>query len=105
MYLRWKISTRTSKIPDDLWIALNRGFYLKGITLSKSDLPELLTDDEKISVSRMTWFPKKDQISLDIKEMNFAKKRRQKSQLQQSMSFHENSQEEIVYQKFVKFLT
>ena len=69
---------QTSKLADDLEIVLNRGgFHLKGITFSKKDPPESLSSDRKsISVAGMLWFPKDDEISLDIKEMNFAKKRR-----------------------------
>ena len=64
------------KLADDLDIVLNGGgFYLKGIIFLKSNPPEYLTDDEKsISVGGTKWFPKVNQISIDIKEMNFAKK-------------------------------
>ena len=64
------------KRADELEVVLNRGgFVLKGITFSNQDPPESLSDDsESINVAGMKWFPKDDIISLDIKDMNFAKK-------------------------------
>ena len=63
------------KRADELEVVLNRGgFVLKGITFSCQDPPESLPDDgESINVARMKWFPKDDVISLDIKDMTFAK--------------------------------
>ena len=65
---------------DQLELVLNRGgFSLKGVTFSKRDPPNnLSTDDCSVNVAGMKWFPKEDMVSLDIGELNFAKK--QKSQ-------------------------
>ena len=64
------------KRADELEVVLNRGgFVLKGITFSNQDPPESLSGDgESINVAGMKWFPKDDVISLDIKDMTFAKK-------------------------------
>ena len=64
------------KRADELEVVLNRGgFVLKGITFSNQDPPESLSDDGKsINVAGMKWFLKDDVISLDIKDINFAKK-------------------------------
>ena len=68
------------KRADELEIVLNRGGYtLKGITFSKYDPPESLTDDgSSIGVAGMKWYSKEDEISLNIGELNFAKKLRGK---------------------------
>ena len=68
------------KRADELEIVLNRGGYtLKGITFSKYDPPESLTDDgSSIGVVGMKWYSKEDKISLNIGELNFAKKLRGK---------------------------
>ena len=65
---------------DQLEVVLNRGgFYLKGVTFSKRDPPNNLSpDDCSVNVARMKWFPKKDMVSIDIGELNFAKKQRGK---------------------------
>ena len=65
---------------DELELVLNRGgFTLKGITFSKKDPPESLSDDgNSINVAGMTWYPKDDKLSLDISPLNFAKKHRGK---------------------------
>ena len=54
---------------------LNRGgFFLKGITLTGGDPPSALsTDDSSVNVAEMKWFPKKDLLTLDVGELNFAK--------------------------------
>ena len=64
------------KRADELEVVLNRGgFVLKGITFSNQDPPESLSGDgESINIAGMKWFPKDDVISLDIKDMTFAKK-------------------------------
>ena len=64
------------KRADELEVVLNRGsFVLKRITFSNQDPPESLSDDGKsINVAGMKWFLKDDVISLDIKDINFAKK-------------------------------
>ena len=61
---------------DQIELVLNRGgFSLKGVTFSGKDSPATLTNDEaSINVAGMRWFPKEDLLSLDISELNFAKK-------------------------------
>eukprot|EP00794_Sanderia_malayensis_P016359 gene16359-biopygen12052 len=55
------------------------GFHLKGITFSGEDpLPALTDDGESIIVGGMKWYPKMDEISLNISELNFAKRCRGK---------------------------
>ena len=59
---------------------MNRGgFALKGVTFSNEDPKEDLSKDgESIDVAGMKWYPKEDTISLDVGELNFAKKTRGK---------------------------
>ena len=66
------------QLTDELEIVVNRGgFTLKGITMSGSDpIDNLTSDGTSVSVAGLKWFPKADKITLDIKEMNFAKKSR-----------------------------
>ena len=68
------------KRADELKIVLDRGgFSLKGITFSGKPPPESLSSDGKsINVAGMKWFSEDDLISLDISELNFAKKCRGK---------------------------
>ena len=63
---------------DNIELLLNKGgFNLKGITYSGSDPPENLSDDGySVKVAEMIWYSKLDQMSLNIKEQNFAKKKR-----------------------------
>ena len=66
-----------SETTDQLSCALAKGgFKLKGITLSGSDPPENLANDDKISVNTggVTFFPKEDKISIKIPDINFGKK-------------------------------
>ena len=65
---------------DQLELVLNRGgFSLKGVTFSGTDPPSKLSKDESsINVAGMKWLPKDDVVSLDISELNFAKKQRGK---------------------------
>ena len=65
---------------DELEIVVNRGgFSLKGVTFSKQKPQKDLTvDGESISVAGMKWYPEEDVISLDVSELNFAKKVRGK---------------------------
>ena len=55
---------------------LNRGgFNLKGVSLSGEDPPSMLTEDgQMIFVGGMKWFVKEDMLSINIGELNFAKK-------------------------------
>ena len=63
---------------DNIKLFLNKGgFNLKGITYSGSDPPENLSDDgSSVKVAGMIWYSKLDQMSLNIKGLNFAKKKR-----------------------------
>ena len=65
---------------DQIKLVLNRGgFSLKGVTFSGKDPPATLTNDKaSINVAGMRWFLKEDLVSLDISELNFAKKCRGK---------------------------
>ena len=69
---------------DQLELVLNRGgFSLKGVTFSKRDPPNnLSTDDCSVNMAGMKWFPKEDMVSLDVGELNFAKKQRGKKPVQ-----------------------
>ncbi|MEM7375655.1 MAG: hypothetical protein AAF587_44090, partial [Bacteroidota bacterium] len=68
------------KDADALEIVVNRGgFSLKGVTFSNQKPKEELTvDGQSISVAGMKWYPEEDKVSLDISELNFAKKVRGK---------------------------
>ena len=65
---------------DQLELVLNQGgFTLKGITMSGVEPDDKLSaDGDSISIAGLLWQSKNDTISLDIKEMNFAKKVRGK---------------------------
>ena len=64
------------QLCDDIQTVLNRGgFFVKGFTVSGEDPDEALTKDGKsINVAGHKWYSKEDRISLDSKELNFAKK-------------------------------
>ena len=68
---------------DELEVVLNRGgFLLKGVAFSGCDPPSSLSDDgETIFVAGMKWFVKSDELSLNIGELNFAKKHRGKKSI------------------------
>ena len=72
--------TKAMQRADQLELVLNRGgFSLKGVTFSGTDPPSKLSkDDSSINVAGMKWLPKDDVVSLDIGELNFAKKQRGK---------------------------
>ena len=61
-------------------IVLNGGEFLsKGVAFSGEDPPTSLSDDGKtIFVAGMKWHAKEDMLSLNIGELNFAKKHRGK---------------------------
>ena len=61
---------------DEIELVVNRGgFQLKGVSLSGEDPLESLTDDGiTINVAGMKWYPKEDQLSLNICELNFSKR-------------------------------
>ena len=65
---------------DEIELVLSRGgFALKGVTMSGSCPHDTLSSDGiNINVAGMIWTPEPDRISLDIKELNFAKKIRGK---------------------------
>ena len=67
-------------LAERLETVLNRGgFSLKGFTFSNKDPEPLLSKDGKsINVAGTKWYPKEDLISLDVSELNFAKKSRGK---------------------------
>uniref|UniRef100_A0A7M6DQR2 Peptidase aspartic putative domain-containing protein n=1 Tax=Clytia hemisphaerica TaxID=252671 RepID=A0A7M6DQR2_9CNID len=76
-----EFNDQTSKQrADQMEIALSRGgFGLKGFTFSGDDPPASLTKDgESIGVGGLIWYPKSDQIAIDVTELNFAKKHRGK---------------------------
>jgi len=68
------------KRANQMEISLGRGgFGLKGFTFSGSDpLESLSTDGKSIGVGGFIWYPKDDQLSIDVSELNFSKKRRGK---------------------------
>ena len=68
------------KRSEELELVVNKGgFQLKGIAISGEDPPEALSGDGKsIDMAGLTWFPKEDMISLNVAELNFAKKCRGK---------------------------
>ena len=61
---------------DGLRIALEKGgFILKGFTFSGFDPPEHLSKDGRsVTVGGLKWFSKGNFISINIGELNFAKK-------------------------------
>lgn len=61
---------------DELEVVMNRGgFALKGIAFSGEDPPESLSDDGvSLNIGGMKWYPKDDELSLNISNLNFAKK-------------------------------
>ena len=65
-----------AKLADDLEIAVSRGGWtLKGITLShQAPREDLSADGESINVAGLKWYPQEDTVSLDVSELNFAKK-------------------------------
>ena len=65
---------------DEIEIVLSRGgFSLKNFTFSGTNPTESVSKDgESISIAGMTWYSKDDVISLDISELNFARKQRGK---------------------------
>ena len=61
------------------FVLMKGGFKLKGFTFSGEDPPEHLSEDgESVLVAGMRWHPKEDMLSLNVGELNFAKKKRGK---------------------------
>ena len=71
---------KASQRGDEIELIVNRGGYkLKGITLSGENPKDNLSDDgESLIVAGLKWLPKEDVISLNIGELNFAKRKRGK---------------------------
>ena len=65
---------------DQLDLVINRGgFSLKGFAFSGEDPPPSMSDDEEmIHVAGFKWYVKSDMVSLNIGDLNFAKKCRGK---------------------------
>ena len=66
---------------DELEVVLNRGgFSLKGVAFSGQKPPESLSDDaETTTVFGHKWYTEEDNISLNLGDMIFAKKKRGKT--------------------------
>ena len=66
----------SNQIQDEFQTTLLSGGYsLRDFTVSGKDPhPELTKDGVSIGTFGTRWYPKKDEISLDIKAQNFAKK-------------------------------
>ena len=73
------------KRADQIEVVLRKGgFALKGFTFSNHDPPDHLSKDGKsIGVGGLIWHPKHDEISIDVSELNFAKKQRGKKSTNQ----------------------
>ncbi|XP_066917852.1 uncharacterized protein [Clytia hemisphaerica] len=55
----------------------NGGFTLKGFTFSCQDpIKKLSKDSHSVSVAGLKWYPKEDTLSIDVQDLNFAKKYR-----------------------------
>lgn len=65
-------------IADDLKVVIHHGgFGLKGFTFSgQSPQESLSSDGQHVSVAGLKWFPLEDEISLNVQDLNFAKKSR-----------------------------
>eukprot|EP00111_Clytia_hemisphaerica_P013773 TCONS_00040530-protein len=62
------------KLADDLEVVISHGgFSLKGFTFSGQRPQESLST---VSVAGLRWFPHEDEVSLDVQQLNFAKKSR-----------------------------
>ena len=64
----------------------------------------LSTDDSSVNAAGMKWFPKKDLLALDIDELNFAKKEREKKPVQHQNIIPTKLAKWIVFQKWLKSL-
>ena len=63
------------------------GFQLKGFTFTgKPPNPELSKDGKSITVAGLNWFPEEDKIQLNIKPLDFTKKRSGKKQSKEDSS-------------------
>ena len=70
--------SKVQSIADDLEVVVNHGgFTLKGFTFSGQNPQEALSSDgHSVAVAGLKWFPLEDEISLDVQDLNFAKKSR-----------------------------
>ena len=70
----------TLKRSDKLEIVTESGsFNLKGITMSGERPPSHLTENGvSVDVGGMKWFSKSDEVSVNIGELNFSTKKREK---------------------------
>ena len=71
---------KVMSLADELELVLNRGgFSLKGVSFSKKPpLKSLSENGQSLNVAGVKWFPEEDILSLDVSELNFAKKSRGK---------------------------
>ena len=70
--------SKVQSIADNLEIVVNHGgFTLKGFTFSGQNPHQSLSaDGQSVSVAGLKWYPLPDEISLDVQDLNFAKKSR-----------------------------
>ena len=75
---------------DQLELVLNQGgFSLKVDTSSKRDPPSNLSaDDCSVKIVGIKWFPIEGMVSLDIGELNFAKKQEARNQCKEEITSH-----------------
>ena len=69
------------EVTNDLQVVLSKSnFRLKGITHSGFDPPDHLCNDDKksVNVAGKIWFPKTDELMLNVGDPNFGKKKRGK---------------------------
>ncbi|XP_057294722.1 uncharacterized protein LOC130623268 [Hydractinia symbiolongicarpus] len=75
-----EVNTAHSRADQLEYVIQPCGFVLKGVTFSgDKPLPNLTDDGESIMVGGMKWFPETDELSLNISQLNFAKKLRGKT--------------------------
>ena len=70
---------RTKEVTDGLQVVLGKiNFWLKGVSHSGFDQPAHLCNDDKKSVNAggMIWFPKADELTLNVSHPVFGKRKR-----------------------------
>ena len=66
---------QTSRVIDEIQVALRKGgFTLKGFTISGSDPPEHINNDQKSVTVGLKWFSKGDFLKFNISDLNFNRK-------------------------------
>ena len=92
-------------VTDNLQIVLSKGgFRLKGITFSGLDPPDHLCNDEKfVTVAGIKWFPKSDLLSLNINDLDFAKRFGVKGRRGVRLEFLRNLRDASAQGELVKF--